>query len=438
MKRIKSLVALGALAAALVFGTVAAPPARAQAVVSMTVFYESLAPHGAWVQHPRYGYVWYPTSVDPGWRPYSRGRWVATEEHGWYWESDYKWGWATFHYGRWALDPEYGWVWIPGTEWGPAWVAWREGNGVVGWAPLPPGVDWRGGRLYWGNVDMASSAYLTYWSFVPHRHFLSARPYDNFIRTSDYRSYMARTRNYTTYRVVNRRVVNGGLTFGRAQVFTGQKFAVRRVNLVDRRGGARSGKNNSVNIYRPQVRLAPNARPQIRQNRPASPTRPRAKAVPNRDTPKKVDPRSTNPRPANPRLANPRSTNPGNDQSKSGQPKSEQPKTGQPKTGQPKTGQPNQGSTNNGQSGRVNPKSANPEAEQPRSTQPTSRPPRAVQTRPTGPANPNRAAPGKPAPRGTAPVRRDNQGKENRDNPNKQGNQGDPGNQDKNRNNGPR
>src|SRR5205085_3565195 len=25
------------------------------------------------------------------------------------------------------------------TEWAPSWVSWREGEGYVGWAPLPPG-----------------------------------------------------------------------------------------------------------------------------------------------------------------------------------------------------------------------------------------------------------------------------------------------------------
>lgn len=59
---------------------------------------------------------------------------------GWYWVSDEQWAWATYHYGRWVYDSYYGWVWTPDTEWAPSWVSWREGDGYVGWAPLPPGA----------------------------------------------------------------------------------------------------------------------------------------------------------------------------------------------------------------------------------------------------------------------------------------------------------
>ncbi|MCW3121659.1 MAG: hypothetical protein JWQ38_1151, partial [Flavipsychrobacter sp.] len=43
------------------------------------------------------------------------------------------------HYGRWTYNSYYGWVWIPGHEWAPAWVSWRSGGGVYGWAPMGPG-----------------------------------------------------------------------------------------------------------------------------------------------------------------------------------------------------------------------------------------------------------------------------------------------------------
>ena len=46
-----------------------------------------------------------------------------------------------FHFGRWAYDPAVGWVWLPDTVWGPGWVAWRDGDDISGWAPLPPQVD---------------------------------------------------------------------------------------------------------------------------------------------------------------------------------------------------------------------------------------------------------------------------------------------------------
>jgi len=27
---------------------------------------------------------------------------------------------------------------VPGNEWSPAWVSWRQGDEVIGWAPMPP------------------------------------------------------------------------------------------------------------------------------------------------------------------------------------------------------------------------------------------------------------------------------------------------------------
>src|SRR5579862_3098044 len=84
-------------------------------------FYESLAPHGEWVQLNDVGYVWRPTVEveNTNWRPYAdEGHWVYTDD-GWYWASDYDWGWAPFHYGRWTYDTTYHWVWAPDTTWGP-------------------------------------------------------------------------------------------------------------------------------------------------------------------------------------------------------------------------------------------------------------------------------------------------------------------------------
>jgi hypothetical protein len=111
-------------------------------------FYDQLAPYGEWFQLQSYGWVWTPHDVPDGWRPYTDGRWAYTD-YGWTWVSDWEWGWAPFHYGRWLFDPYYGWVWVPGREWAPAWVAWHYGSGWVGWAPLPPGVNWQIGV----NID---------------------------------------------------------------------------------------------------------------------------------------------------------------------------------------------------------------------------------------------------------------------------------------------
>jgi hypothetical protein len=102
------------------------------------LFYDALARQGNWVRHPDYTYVWIPRGTGPGWRPYQEGRWVWTDDYGWYWESEEPFAWATYHYGRWDYDPDYGWFWVPGNVWAPAWVTWRFGPRNVGWAPIAP------------------------------------------------------------------------------------------------------------------------------------------------------------------------------------------------------------------------------------------------------------------------------------------------------------
>lgn len=146
MKKLNSNTTL--LTAILLLSPVALIPLSAQAShVEVSIksdiglFYQQLSEYGQWLRNPKYGLVWNPGATPPHWRPYSLGDWSYVDASGWMWSSDWSWGWATFHYGRWYHDNEYGWCWVPGTRWAPAWVAWRMGNGYVGWAPLPPEVD---------------------------------------------------------------------------------------------------------------------------------------------------------------------------------------------------------------------------------------------------------------------------------------------------------
>jgi Family of unknown function (DUF6600) len=101
-------------------------------------FHRALDRHGHWTPHRRWGEAWVPDRVPQNWRPYKTGKWLYTDEWGWYWAADEEWGWVTYHYGRWAFDREFGWIWVPGDEWGPAWVRWRRGGTHIGWCPLPP------------------------------------------------------------------------------------------------------------------------------------------------------------------------------------------------------------------------------------------------------------------------------------------------------------
>jgi hypothetical protein len=128
--------------------------------VDFGFFYDDLAPYGRWIDRPSYGWVWTPTVVDVGWRPYEDGHWVWTDQ-GWLWVSDEPFGWATYHYGRWYDDPDLGWAWVPGYEWAPSWVSWQEDPDYIGWAPLPPSVHltsgFNGARL---SLAIGPSAYV--------------------------------------------------------------------------------------------------------------------------------------------------------------------------------------------------------------------------------------------------------------------------------------
>ncbi len=113
-------------------------------VPHVSVFYDALADYGTWVLDDDHGWVWVPS--DPTYVPYTRGAWVETEV-GPTWLGDEPYGWAVDHYGRWEWSgaPEQGrWRWVPTTGWGPAWVEWRIGDGVVGWAPRAPDGGQRG------------------------------------------------------------------------------------------------------------------------------------------------------------------------------------------------------------------------------------------------------------------------------------------------------
>lgn len=155
-------IAVGALSASM---TIAAfTPAHAQVSAE---FQSALEPYGSWQLHPRFGEVWVPYDLPPGWRPYTYGRWVYTDEWGWYWVSDEEeadWGWVAFHYGRWAHDRRLGWFWVPGDEWGPAWVDWRRGDDYVGWAPLPP-----------DEIQYEYDNDPAYWIFLPPRYLVAPR-----------------------------------------------------------------------------------------------------------------------------------------------------------------------------------------------------------------------------------------------------------------------
>lgn len=230
--------------------------------IDVGFFYSELSPYGEWVRHPQYGWVWFPRDVEAGWRPYSLGRWVDSD-YGWTWVSDEPFGWATYHYGRWAWDPYAGWLWVPGTDWGPAWVAWQQGNGYVGWAPLPPAVGFEMGvGIRLGGFNLSLGIAPRDYAFVEERRFLDSRVGGYIVPEARNITIIHNTTNITNYTVVNNRVINHGVPIEHIEQATGRRAPVLRVATAPdpRRGGVQ---RDVINIYRPPetqlqtVRVAP-------------------------------------------------------------------------------------------------------------------------------------------------------------------------------------
>ena len=232
-------------------------------------FHTQLDPHGEWISHPRYGEAWVPyANEDREWRPYSRGQWIYTDEHGWYWESDEPFGWATYHYGRWKLDDRYGWMWIPGHEWGPAWVSFRHGDEYVGWAPLPPEAEWdpysRSTMSFdaydAGAIGLAGAGALAaYWIFVRPQFMTAPRVSQHFFPPARNDFFLRQTRHVTHYESRGNRVFNRGIDVNQLQRQTGRSIPIMPVRGISdpRDNGRRSGERGHVDIYRPSISALP-------------------------------------------------------------------------------------------------------------------------------------------------------------------------------------
>lgn len=158
------------------------PQRGAQSHASLrSEFRTALEPHGHWQHHARWGDVWLPANRPRNWRPYTVGRWVYTNDWGWYWVADdveANWGLVTYHYGRWVYEDDFGWCWVPGEEWSPGWVQWRRPTAdvaYVGWAPLPPD------EVIVEYVDQPR-----FWIFVHGRDFIAPRLASVILPLADY------------------------------------------------------------------------------------------------------------------------------------------------------------------------------------------------------------------------------------------------------------
>ncbi len=226
--------------------------ASAQVSASFGLFYSSLSPQGEWIAVNGGVYAWHPYGVAVGWRPYTVGEWVWTDD-GWYWMSDEPWGWATYHYGRWYYDDFYGWVWVPGYQWAPAWVDWRYGDDCIGWAPLGPyavfsvnvGIFY---RTPWHTP-------YSWWSFADYRYFGSPGIHRHLYMVNDNRRLFGSTRGAGNIRWSGGRVVGGGPD--REIVERRGNVRLQAAEIVDGREHGermmREGERERIQVFRPRI-----------------------------------------------------------------------------------------------------------------------------------------------------------------------------------------
>jgi hypothetical protein len=258
LSRLSTIVAAGAIAVSTLLGPTLVPAdlggrvAQAAVDVDIGFFYQELSPHGRWFHDDRYGQVWQPAGVHRGWRPYyDDGHWVYSDDYGWMWVSDYDWGWGPFHYGRWAYSPHVGWFWVPGRQWGPAWVSFRSGPDLIGWAPLPPEAYWNPGHGF-GRRDHYRDDDYDRWCFVRTEGFAERRFHRYAYDRRDYPRIIHKTTNVTNITIINNRIVNYSIEVNNIERVTRKKVQRVRVEEADRPSRVRR-KGQDVVIYKPAI-----------------------------------------------------------------------------------------------------------------------------------------------------------------------------------------
>jgi len=270
----------------------------------ITVYQTDLNPYGHWISDPTYGQCWVPNDTPAGWQPYTVGHWVDSDD-GWTWVSDadeVNWGPVVYHYGCWNQSSG-GWCWVPGTTWAPAWVAWREGGGYCGWAPLPPQCAFSS-DITPALVDRYCPAnQFTYCN----EQYMNAPRVDQHIERNNV-TIINQTTNITNINITNNHVVNRGVAVANVEHATGrpvEKVAMVTATSADEaRQLVKSGK--PVMYTPPAVKQAQTQRPAARSTNGNPPQGQAQPAVANRPNNTAEQPRE-NPAQPSPRVGEPNS-----------------------------------------------------------------------------------------------------------------------------------
>jgi len=193
-----------------------------------------LEEHGRWERvyyEGDYHNMWRPTRVDPGWRPFSAGRWTVYYGDN-CWVPDEPFGYLTHHYGSWVyIDSFRNWYWLPPVRrvvvstphilpafgWYPGRVGWIHHGKSIGWVPLAPSEDYYGYNPWGRRTVVIKRTAVPALSVIRYRYLESAVIIhrDHFYRGSRYTPHLQRDigraviiNNYQPVAVINNTVIN--------------------------------------------------------------------------------------------------------------------------------------------------------------------------------------------------------------------------------------
>ena len=175
--------------------------------------------------------MWRPTRIDPGWRPFTTGRWTVYYGDN-CWIPDEPFGYVTHHYGSWVYIESFaGWYWMPPVArfnagqpglsisfaWFPGRVGWLHSGPSIGWVPLTPGEVYYGHRR-WGrrtvvinsttvvNINIGRYRYIDEAVIIDRDYFYRGSRYTPHIQQNIGRDVIIN--NYRPTTVINNTIIN--------------------------------------------------------------------------------------------------------------------------------------------------------------------------------------------------------------------------------------
>ena len=191
-----------------------------------------LAENGRWEQvyyEGDYYTMWRPTSIEPGWKPFTEGRWTVYYGDN-CWIPTEPFGYVTHHYGSWLwLESFRRWYWLPPVTriataspglfvpfgWYPGRVGWIHSGSTIGWVPLAPHEEYYCHRP-WGrsvvvinqdsmvDINISRYRYLDRAVIISRDHLYRGNRYTPFVQRFDRRTIINK---YKPAAVLNRNVI---------------------------------------------------------------------------------------------------------------------------------------------------------------------------------------------------------------------------------------